>query len=139
MTEPLRYLLDTNVLSELRVPKPDIRVLAFGSALSSGSFFVSVMTLAELHRGWALKRSSDPVKATRLAAWIDSLRIQFADHVLGIDLPTATTWAELSAQRTRPVVDTLLAATALVHNLTLVTRNTRDFTDTGVTLLNPWA
>ena len=97
------------------------------------------MTLAELRKGWALKRRSDAIGAARLSEWINAVRLQFADRILVIDLASANIFGELSASRTRPIIDTLLAATALAHNLTLVTRNTRDVEDTGVTLLNPWS
>ena len=96
------------------------------------------MTVGELQKGSALKRPSDAASAARLTSWIDSVHVQFANRIVGVDLRTATLWGELSANRTRPVVDTLLAATAITHNLTLVTRNTKDVEDTGVHLLNPW-
>jgi hypothetical protein len=83
-------------------------------------------------------RDPDPNAASRLAAWIEGLEVSYADRILGIDLATARLWGEWSAERPRPVVDTLLAATAVVNNLTLVTRNIRDVRDTPVKLLDPW-
>ena len=86
----------------------------------------------------ALKKRSDPDTAKKLAAWVDGLEYSFADRILGIDTATAKLWGELSAQRPRPVIDTLLAATAIVHELTLVTRNTSDVQGIRVKVLNPW-
>jgi len=138
LTTRPKYLLDTNVVSELRSRRPNERVLAFASVVKADSLFISVMTLGELQKGLALKRPSDAAAAARLTSWIDSLYLQFANRIVDLDLATATLWGELSAIRTRPLVDTLLAATAIVHNFTLVTRNTRNVEDTGVHLLNPW-
>jgi toxin FitB len=86
-----------------------------------------------LHR---LKR--DQLAANRLAAWVRQIELHFSDRVLPIDYEVAQLWGELSSQRSRTVVDTLLAATALSRSLTLVTRNVRDVEDTGVLLFNPW-
>jgi toxin FitB len=135
---PLQYLLDTNVLSETRKRQPEARVLSFLSAAEPSSLFISVLSLGELRKGVALKSQSDADAAKRLGAWVDGLEWTFADRILGIDAAIARYWGEASAQRSRPVVDTLLAATALVHKLTLVTRNVADVHDLGVDLLDPW-
>jgi toxin FitB len=92
----------------------------------------------ELGKGVALKERTDPVAARQISAWVDGLEYSFADRLLGIDAVTATFWGRASAERPRPVVDTLLAATAQQHKLTLVTRNTADVVDMQVVLLNPW-
>jgi toxin FitB len=134
----LQYLLDTNVLSETRKKLADERVMRFLSSAEPSVLFLSVLTLGELRKGVALKGRSDPSAARALGSWVDGLEFSFADRILGMDAATARLWGELSAQRPRPVVDTLLAATAVVHGLTLVTRNTVDVLDTGVTLLDPW-
>lgn len=86
----------------------------------------------------AIKKLSDADSAQKLGAWVDGLEYSFADRILGIDAATANLWGELSARRTRPVIDTLLTATAVVHELTFVTRNTSDVQDIEVKLLDPW-
>ncbi|WP_263355649.1 type II toxin-antitoxin system VapC family toxin [Acidicapsa ligni] len=138
MSGRLQYLLDTNVLSETRRKQADERVLAFLARVEPESLYISVLTLGELRKGVAIKRRTDPEAADRLAQWVDGLEYSFADRILGLDAATARLWGELSAERPRPVVDTLLAATAIVHQLTLVTRNTQDVQDIQVDLLNPW-
>jgi predicted nucleic acid-binding protein len=100
--------------------------------------FVSVLTVGELRKGAAKKRQKDTHQAERFDAWIESLEEAFRGRVVPIDIQTARLWGELSAARLRPIIDTLLAATAIVHQLTLVTRNTRDIADTGVDAINPW-
>jgi predicted nucleic acid-binding protein len=132
------YLLDTNVLSETRRKTPDANVAAFFSDAEPSLLYVSVLTLGELRKGAALRRKSDPDTADRLAAWIDGLEFSYAEHILGIDAATARLWGEWSAQRPRPVVDTLLAATASAHGLTFATRNIQDVQDLPVNLFNPW-
>jgi predicted nucleic acid-binding protein len=134
------YLLDTNVLSEARKPKPDPGVIAFLQSVEPSSVFISVLTLGELHKGVAAKKFKDPnpVAVKQLAAWVEGLELSFADRILGIDAETARLWGDWSGQRPRPVVDTLLAATAVVHGLTLVTRNIRDVGGIPVKLINPW-
>jgi hypothetical protein len=134
----LQYLLDTNILSETRRKRADERVISFLSAADASALFISVLTLGELRKGVAAKRRSDPDSARQLDLWVDGLEYSFAERILGIDLATARLWGEWSAQRARPVIDTLLAATAVAHNLTLVTRNVRDVRDLKVKLLDPW-
>ena len=132
------YLLDTNLISETRKVRADPGVLAFLSAADSAGLFLSVLTLGELRKGVEAKRRSDSVAATRLGAWVDDIETTFADRVLPVDGAAARLWGELSARRSLPVIDTLIAATAITRNLTLVTRNTRDVAATGVPLLDPW-
>jgi hypothetical protein len=134
----LEYLLDTNILSETRKKQTDERVLSFLSAAEPSALYISVLTLGELRKGVVLKKRSDADAAKKLAAWVDGLEFSFSDRILGISAATATLWGELSAQRPRPVVDTLLAATAIVHELTFVTRNTSDVQDIDLKLLDPW-
>lgn len=138
MSQATQYLLDTNVLSETRKKQPDAKVIAFLTNTDPSTIYISVLTLGELRKGVAQKRRTDPATAT-LAAWVDGLEFGFADRILGIDTATAKLWGELSAQRPRPVVDTLLAATAIVHELTFVTRNTSDVQDIDVKLHDPFA
>ena len=132
------YLLDTNVISETRKSRADSGVMAFLSAADAGGLFLSVLTLGELRKGVVAKRRTDPVAADQLGAWVDGIETTFADRVLPVDAATARRWGELSAGRSIPVIDTLIAATAINHGLTLVTRNTRDVESTGVPLVDPW-
>jgi hypothetical protein len=134
----LQYLLDTNVLSETRKKQPDERVISFLSSAEPSALYISVLTLGELRKGVALKKHSDPDTARKLAAWMDGLEYSFADRVLGIDAATARLWGEWSGQRPRPVIDTLLAATAVAHELVFVTRNTSDVSDLKLKLIDPW-
>jgi toxin FitB len=134
----LQYLLDTNTLSETRKKQANKRVMSFLSAAEPSALFISVLSLGELRKGVALKIRSDADAAKRLGTWLDGLEFSFGERILGVDAAIARQWGELSAQRSRPVVDTLLAATALVHKLTLVTRNINDVHDLGVKLLDPW-
>ncbi len=132
------YLFDTNVLSEVNRRQPDARVLAFVRGISNEDAFISVLTIGDLRRGAVLRRRTDADHADRLNAWIASIEAGYGPRILPVDLPTARLWGELASDRPRPAVDALIAATAMVHGLTLVTRNTRDFADTGVALVNPW-
>lgn len=132
------YLLDTNVISETRKARADSGVIAFLSAAEAAGLFLSVLTLGELRKGVAAKRRTDPGAADQLGVWVDGIETTFADRVLPIDAATARRWGELSANRSLPVIDTLIAATAISHGLTLVTRNTRDVEPTGVPLVDPW-
>jgi toxin FitB len=132
------YLLDTNVISETRKSRADSGVIAFLSAADAAGLFLSVLTLGELRKGVAAKRRTDSVAADQLGAWIDGIETTFADRVLPVDAATARRWGELSAGRSIPVIDTLIAATAISHGLTLVTRDARDVESTGVPLVDPW-
>jgi toxin FitB len=132
------YLLDTNVISETRKTRADNGVIAFLSAADAAGLFLSVLTLGELRKGVEAKRQTDPAAADRLGEWVDGIETTFIDRVLPVDAATARRWGELSAGRSLPVVDALIAATAINHGLTLVTRNTRDVESTGVPLVDPW-
>lgn len=134
------FLLDTNVVSELRnkercAPK----VNAWAGTVPKNQDFLSVLVVGELVRGVNLKRRADPQMADALARWIARLTHLYADRILPITLEIAQEWGRLSALRPIPPEDGLLAATALVHRLTLVTRNVRNVEDLGVSLLNPWS
>ena len=138
MSERVGYLLDTNVVSETRKKKADERVLAFLESAEASALYISVLTLGELRKGVARKKLEDPEAAARLAGWVEGLEVSFADRIVEIDSAIAGLWGDWSGQRPRPVVDTLLAATAVVHGFTLVTRNIRDVEDTPVKVLDPW-
>jgi predicted nucleic acid-binding protein len=133
------YLLDTNIVSETRKIRPAPGVTAFFATADAAALFVSVLTLGELRKGVAARRRIDPVSADRIGLWVDGIETGFADRVLLVDAAVARLWGELSAARSLPVVDALIAVTAITRGLTLVTRNTRDVAATGVALLDPWA
>jgi toxin FitB len=116
---------------------PDSGVIAFLSAAEAAGLFLSVLTLGELRKG-VTDRRTDPGAADQLGAWVDGVETTFADRVLAIDAATARRWGELSANRSLPMIDTLIAATAISQGLTLVTRITRDVESTGVPLVDPW-
>ncbi len=132
------YLIDTNVISEPKKLAPEPHVLSFIGSRAPTEFFLSVLTLGELEKGSAKKRIKDPSGADALLVWIRQIETCFSGRILPIDSKIAAVWGKFSAGRTRPILDTYLAATAAVHNLTLVTRNTRDFLGLPVNLLNPW-
>jgi hypothetical protein len=138
LSVPAGYLLDTNFISETRKIRTNAGVMAFLSAADTAGLFLSVLTLGELRKGVEAKRPTDSVTAATLGAWVDGIETTFADRVLPVDAAAARLWGELSARRSRPVVDTLIAATAITRGLTLVTRNTRDLAATGVPVLDPW-
>lgn len=133
----IAYLLDTNVVSELIKSRPDPRAAAWLGSVSDT--FISVLTIGELRRGTAALRARDPRRATALDAWIDRLLSEYDDRVLDVTATVATKWARLPRTRTIPVIDSLLAATARVHGLTLATRNLRDVSDLGVPVVDPFA
>ena len=136
------YLLDTNVLCEGAKKAPDQSVIAWLAQSHDSTQYVSVLTLGEVQRG--VSKSVSAVQRKRLAEWLrDGLLREFEGRVLPVDWPVAEAWALLTAKceahgRPLPAIDALLAATALVHDLTVVTRNSRDFAGTGVRVLNPW-
>lgn len=132
------YLLDTNVLSESRRKQPNPGVSSFLSRTEPSLLMISVLTIGELRKGVAVRRLTDLENASKLEAWVDGMEIGFTGQILGIDIATARLWGEWSAQRPRPVVDTLLAAAASAHGLVLVTRNSADVDDLNVSTLNPW-
>ncbi|GAB3253577.1 type II toxin-antitoxin system VapC family toxin [Arthrobacter pigmenti] len=136
MTSAAGYLLDTNVLSETRKPRPDEQVLKFLQSVSHRPVFISVLALGELNKG-IVKLGDDP-RAPALRHWLMELETTYEDNVLAMDVAVTKLWGELSAQHSRPVIDTMLAATALHHRLVLVTRNISDVAGTGVQPLNPW-
>jgi predicted nucleic acid-binding protein len=134
-------LLDTCVISELAKPAPDRRVLAWLDSVSDDALRLSVLTLGEIKKGADLLEDG-PGKA-RVEAWLDELRATFADRVIPVDEAVALQWGTISAasrraSRVRPPIDSLLAATAVCHQLKLATRNVADFEGTGAVIVNPW-
>lgn len=135
------YLLDTNVVSELRKgSKCNDRVTVWFEAIAAPSLFLSVITLAEIQHGIELISRRDKKQATQLKLWKSELENNYRDlkHLLNIEADTAQQWGKLQAIRPIPVMDAWLAATAIIHNLTIVTRNEGDFDDLPVKILNPW-
>lgn len=135
----MSLLLDTNVISEIRKPNADANVAAWFEGVDGSELFLSVLVIGEIRQGVERLRRRDPRRAGQLDAWLSALKTEFADHVLAVSTEVAEEWGRLNAPRTLPVIDGLLAATASVHRLTLVTRNTADFEGTGVGVLNPFA
>jgi hypothetical protein len=132
------FLLDTNVLAELRKPRPHPAVAAWYDGVADEELFLSVLAVGEIQQGVARLRRKDPRRAAGYEAWLGKLRREFADRVLPVSQEVALEWGRLSAGDPLPVVDGLMAATARVHRLTVVTRNVADFEPTGVALLNPF-
>lgn len=136
------FLLDTNVLSELVKPKPDANVLRWIEETDESILFLSMLTLGEIRNGIA--RLGPGSRRGRLESWLQvDLRTRFLGRALSIDEAIADRWGAISADAAAkgkpvPVVDGLLAATALHHNLTLVTRDGSDVAGTGVSTVNPW-
>jgi predicted nucleic acid-binding protein len=138
MTGPRGYLLDTDVLWETRKTKPAGEVIHWLNKAEPSELYVSVLALGELRKGVAVKHPIDPDMARKLGDWVDGLEYSFADRILDVDATTARIWGELTAERSRPVVDTLLAATAIAQNLVLVTRNVDEVRDIKLRVINPW-
>lgn len=136
----MKFLIDTNVISEIRKrERADAKVIRWVNQTSVEDIGTSVLVLAEIRRGIELKRRSDPPQAKSLDRWFSQMRIRLADRVLPIDETIAETWALLEIPNPLPLIDSLLAATAKVHGLILVTRNITDIESTGVELLDPFS
>jgi predicted nucleic acid-binding protein len=134
------FLIDTVVLSELRLRQRDPVMVAWISSQRQEDCFLSVVSIGEIERGIARKRSSDSAFATQLAEWLDQLLRLYGDRLLPVDVGVARRWGLLSAEICHDSSDHLLiAATALERGLTVVTRNLRHFTPTGVPTVNPWS
>lgn len=132
------YLLDTVVLSELRRRERHPGVVAWISAQRPSDLFLSVVTIGEIERGILLQRTKNAEFAAALAQWLETVLHLYADRILGIDTAIARRWGQFSAEIGHESADLLIAATAQEHGLTVVTRNIRHFTPTGVKVLNPW-
>jgi predicted nucleic acid-binding protein len=133
----LRFLLDTNVISEIRRGR-DPNVRAWIGDVDDVDLHLSVMTLGEIRKGIEQLRSRDPDQAEVFADWLAALHKRFADRIVAIDARIAEEWGRLNAIAPRNTVDSLIAASARVHDLTVVTRNTVDFQGSDVALLDPW-
>jgi toxin FitB len=137
------YLLDTNVVSELRKSrhkKADARVVAWADSVDAAELYISVITLQELEIGVLLVERRDAKQGMLLRTWLsDHVLPAFEGRILAVDAAVAQRSARLHVPNPRPVRDGLIAATALVHIMTVVTRNVVDFQPTGAVTLNPWA
>jgi predicted nucleic acid-binding protein len=131
------YLLDTNVISELRRSRPDASVLAWLQGVSDADLYLSAVTMGELQAGVEFTRAQEPDRAREMEAWID--RVAGTYNVLAADAPVFRCWARVLRRGSdSSMEDGLIAATAVVHRLTLVTRNPPDFEKFGVKALNPF-
>ena len=136
------FLLDTNVISELVKLKPERRVTSWVETTDEALFYLSVLTLGEIRKGIAMLPQTK--RRTQIESWLETgLSVRFAGRILAIDAAIANRWGILSGASqlqgtSLPVIDGLLAATALHHNLTLVTRNTMDVSATNASTFNPW-
>jgi predicted nucleic acid-binding protein len=131
------FLLDTNVISELRKPRPHGAVLAWLEAADDHALHLSVVTLAEIQAGIELTREQDPPKAVEIERWLDQVAALY--NVLPMDAGTFRAWARLMHKRSGTLYeDAMIAATAVVHGLTVVTRNVADFRPFGVPVLDPF-
>ena len=132
-------LLDTVVLSELRKSRPDAGVLAFLMAQPADSVFISALTIGEIEADIERQRSANPTFAADLAQWLAQTELQFAAFILPVTPAIAKLWGRLCVQTGNTGFDNLIAATALSHNLTMVTRNARHFAPTGVRVVDPFS
>ncbi len=137
----MAYLIDTCALSEFTKPRPSPKVEAWFGELVDGVEFVSVVTLGELEKGITKLRASR--RRSAFERWFAELRDRFAERVLPIDEPVAIEWGRICARaelagKPVPVIDAMLAATAIVHGLSVVTRNSSDIARTGAAIIDPW-
>lgn len=135
----MSYLIDTNIISEIRKgARCDPHVSAWYASIADEDIFLSTLVLGEIRKGVELARPRDASKAAALERWLREVETAFDGRVLSIDNMVSDQWGRMSAIRPVPVVDGLLAATAFINGLTLVTRNDRDVAGLGVTVLNPF-
>ena len=134
----MSYLLDTNVLSEIRKPQGDANVRGWFGGVRGDELFLSVLTLGEVRQGVERLKRRDEAQAAVFEGWLEGLAENYRERLLPVGLEVVDAWGRLNVPDPLPAVDGLLAATALVHGLTLVTRNTKDVERSGVPLLNPF-
>ncbi|MGO1080059.1 type II toxin-antitoxin system VapC family toxin [Inquilinus sp. CA228] len=133
------FLLDTSVVSELRRRQADPGVVAWARSIALPSLFLSAITIEEIEIGVMLAERRDPRQGATLRAWLENqVLTSFADRILPVDVTVARRSAAIHVPDPRPIRDGLIAATALVHGLTVATRNTADFDPAGVPTFNPW-
>lgn len=134
----MTYLLDTNVVSEPRKPRPSEAVLRWLASVPIDELALSVMTIGELRKGAEQVRPRDAARARAFELWIAEAVVQFRGRIAVVDADVAEVWGRLEAAEPRPKVDGLIAATALVNGMTVATRNVRDFDRMGVPTFNPF-
>jgi toxin FitB len=135
----VKYLIDTNIISEARKgTRCDINVAAWYASVDDADIYVSVLVLGEIRRGIERARSNDPRRAQSLETWLLTVQSSFSDRLLPVDQLVADEWGRMSAKRSVPSIDGLLAATAKVHGMTLTTRNLSNVADLGAAVLNPF-
>ncbi len=134
----MSFLLDTNVVSEIRKKTPDPGVSAWFAAVPATDLFLSALVVGEIRQGIDRLARRDPAQADVFERWLGQLVDVYGDRIIPVTADVAEAWGRLNVPDPLPVVDGLLAATALVHGLTLVTRNVDDVTSTGARLLNPF-
>jgi toxin FitB len=132
------FLLDTVVLSELRKAKPSRSVVRWVKTQDVDRLFISVVSIGEIERGIEKARKSDPAFAAELALWLEGLLTVYAEQLLPVSAKSARLWGKLSAKLGHEGADLLIAATAITHGLTVVTRNVKHFEPTGVSVINPF-
>lgn len=132
------YLFDTNVFSELRKRRPDPHVDAWAASIDPDTVYLSVLVIGEVEGGIARKERVDVIQAQTYRIWLERLVYAHRPRILPVTRRIAEIWGPLNAPNSVPAIDGLLAATALAHDLTLVTRNVRDVARTKVKLLNPF-
>jgi predicted nucleic acid-binding protein len=132
------FLIDTVTLSELRKRQRDPKLVDWFERQRTTELFLSVISIGEIERGIARQRATDPGFAAALAAWLDQVLILYGERIVPFDLPAARRWGGLCAALGHDGADLMIAATALQHGLTVVTRNVRDFEPTGVAVLDPF-
>ncbi len=138
----MKYLLDTCVISEIIRPKPAIKVSQWLKKEDENNFYISVLTIGELHKG--IEKLDESTRKEELHNWVENdLKERFWTRIIDIDLQTAVVWGKIQGMTERvgkpmPAMDSLIAATAIAHHLTVVSRNTSDMKESGVALFNPW-
>jgi toxin FitB len=132
------YLLDTNVISEARKPSGDRGVKSWMANVRGTELFLSVLVLGEIRQGVERLRWRNPGQAAVYEEWLTRLRRDYADRILPVTVDIAEEWGRMNVPDPLPIVDGLMAATAKVHDLTFVTRNTRDIQRSGVDLIDPF-
>ena len=135
----MSFLIDTNIISEVRKgARCDAKVAAWYASINDADIYLSVLVLGEIRKGIELARPRDPAKADALEAWLVAVNAAFGERILPIDRAVSDQWGRMSALRPLSTVDGLLAATAKVHRMVLVTRNEADVVGLGAEVLNPF-
>jgi predicted nucleic acid-binding protein len=135
----VNYLIDTNIISEVRKGRRcNPNVASWYKSIDDASLYLSVLVMGEIRTGIEKIRSKDNAQAVALENWLVAVDKAFGERILTVDRAVASEWGRLNASRPLPVIDSLLAATAKVHRMTLVTRNTSDIANLNVQILNPF-